>query len=95
MKQYERYKFELLPICQSIHSSVCGSSDPLDPSILDEYIKFLEMRIENWSKSFKDSHRFDNLVKELCLAAINEGKIYQENNKMENKIIYDQRNSFF
>lgn len=70
----QRYDFELLPICQAIHSSVNGASDPLNTPVLQQYIRFLEMRLNAWKPGFHKDARFDEAVRRLCEVALAEGE---------------------
>lgn len=81
-RDYEvnRYEYELLPVCQTIHSAFNGASDPLDANTLETYIKFLRMRIENWIPCKETYREFDTAVLSLCLIAMTEALTMQTSN---------------
>lgn len=80
LPDYNGGEVGILDVCQSLHSSVIGSSELLLKDIARQEIKFLEKCLETWDKSICE---FDFAVKSLIIAALGESKkfykdIYKE-----------------
>ena len=74
-EEEQLFKTGLYAICEMLHMSRFGSADPIHPEEVEQLIAYLKKRIEEWTPSGNTSwKRFDDAVKEVVLAAIEEYK---------------------
>lgn len=73
--------FDIFDVCDSVHGSITGSSDPLLTEELNKSIQFLQTCLDTWAETpWEETKEYDNAVKNLIIATINEtnGKVDKE-----------------
>jgi hypothetical protein len=76
-----RYTFDLLVACQSLHGEACGSGcGNLSREEVIELHEFVRMRVETWQEAAPTSSyaRYDAGVLELCRAVLEESRSLYE-----------------
>jgi hypothetical protein len=69
----DRYKYNLLELCQNIHMTATGASDPaFDYEEAQRIYEWLKWRIEGWNHSIKRYADYDQCVKALCQVSLKE-----------------------
>lgn len=69
MNASDRYKMSLLTAAQMLHQCTTGAADGNE----DGLVGFIVYRLDHWEPSaLKSSRRFDEAVREVCLAALAE-----------------------
>lgn len=76
--RFERYQYQVLDVAQEIHMHVTGSSDCVHPDEIKRLVDFLRMRLDTWTAPVIHWREFDNTVKALLEAAIQEWEATQE-----------------
>lgn len=66
------FRIGLYTICDSLHGSWTGASDPLDKETARELTAYLQKRLDNWSPSPHYSADYDRAMKTLIAATIRE-----------------------
>lgn len=67
----------MLPeICLGLRGACNGSADPWQPDLVKETLAMLQARMDSWRPGRKVEERFDNAVKELVAATMEEVKAY-------------------
>lgn len=78
------YKHRLFDACETLHSAVTGSGDPLADDDLAELVLWLRRRYEGWCQPpTTRGEPFDNAAKVLVNAAIEEGIQEQARRQLE------------
>ncbi len=67
---------KILETCEEIHMSCTGASDDFGSVAIAQRVEFLKAKIATWKASPHFSSTYDNAVKELMKAAIEEGTNY-------------------
>jgi hypothetical protein len=68
----ERYEYRIVDICETLHMAGNGSGDGLAPTLRASLIGKLKARLDGWHKSPKFSERYDNAIRELIEATLEE-----------------------
>lgn len=68
----------LLMICLELHQNATGSADYLNAEQYGQYYHYIANRIKNWKPPLMSSRRFDNAVRELAKATIEECDRFDE-----------------
>lgn len=66
----DRYMFDVLDVCQAIHTHLSGASDPLDNYTV--FVDWLRYRLESWQKPAQRYAGFDLAVKKLVIETLYE-----------------------
>lgn len=74
MPEFRKWEYDLFRLLDSLHGSEMGSSDPLSDEDREAYLAEVKKRVENWTPSPPRSKRYDDAVKEMCLAVVAECK---------------------
>lgn len=67
----------IFDVCQALHSSASGSSDPLPDDELRRLTAWLQMRVDEWHRTAGRSvpwEEFDDAVYLLCRAALRDAQ---------------------
>lgn len=64
----------LLPMVLELHMNITGNSDATPKTELIRYRDVITLALNTWDSSPVFSCRFDNAVKELCIAVLEEAK---------------------
>jgi hypothetical protein len=72
MSDEDLHQLGLLAICQALHMSRYGTSDPLPDDVRERYELHLRRRVAKWKPSLTKSDSYDAIVKALCEAAIDD-----------------------
>lgn len=72
MKLRDLEEFSLLDVCQRLHMSRSGASDPLNMYIVKLMLNRLQNKINEWKDPPWFSERYDNAVKNLIEATLAE-----------------------
>jgi hypothetical protein len=67
-----RYEYRIVDVCEALHMAGNGSSDPLPPEQRRALIKKLMARLQDWGPSPKFSRRYDDAIRDLIWATIQE-----------------------
>jgi hypothetical protein len=67
---------DLPSICLALRAGVNGMADYMDVDQVKNGLKMLQMRLDTWESGFKGAERFDNAVKEMVIATIEEVRTY-------------------
>lgn len=65
-------QLQVLDVALALHMSHMGGSDPFRPEDRDRYVAFLTERVEKRRPSIKLGKRFDDAVREVLKAALDE-----------------------
>lgn len=65
----------ILQVCESLHGSTSGSSDPLKHGVEQHYVKFLECCLDTWDGPCGGSENFDLMVNGLICATLEEVRL--------------------
>ena len=75
----ERYKFDLLDVCQSIHESLDSEgSCRLSVDAVREFHDWLSMRLATWTLISEPASDFDEAVRKLVQISIREAQEHLE-----------------
>ena len=70
MTDEDLHQLGLLAICQALHMSRYGTSDPLPDDVRERYELHLRRRVATWKPSPTKSDVYDAVVRALCVQAI-------------------------
>lgn len=69
MRWADKYKYSVVAVCESLHSAIKGSGDPLSEEETAELAKWLALRLDRWDSPCSE---YDSAVYSMGKATLNE-----------------------
>lgn len=66
---------DLAPVCHVVHMIADGAYDIYRVEDLELYVRFLSRRLERWYPARGATARYENAMRELCEAALEEARV--------------------
>lgn len=67
-----RYEYSILNVCEELHMNLNNTSDTLSEQDMEMVANYLQYRLDGWTRGIPSTEKYDNAVKELMKAVLEE-----------------------